>query len=148
MMVCESEPPGFRPVKCAVLFHSFGADGGLIRPDRFEKALSLAAGTLRHLHSQGIPARWIADFNDWKPQSAGARTQVAACLENMARAVRAAGTEAHDLQAALAEIGEDEMRIVISDLPTQAWRAALRGNNKLTFVPEIPGSEKLREVRR
>ena len=148
MVVRECDPPGFRPMKCAVVFHSFGTDGGLIRPDRFEKALSLAAGSLRHLQSQGMPARWIADFNDWKPLPAGTRTQLAACMENMARAVRAAGTEAHDLQAALREIGEDEGLIVISDMPVSAWRAALPIRNLPPFLPEIPGSKHRREVAR
>jgi len=146
MVVRECDPPGFRPMKCAVVFHSFGTDGGLIRPDRFEKALSLAAGSLRHLQSQGMPARWIADFNDWKPLPAGTRLQLAACMENMARAARAAGTEAHDLQAALHEIGEDEGLIVISDMPSAIWRAAMPMRKQPAFLPEIPGSKHRREV--
>ena len=82
MVVRECDPPGFRPERCAVVFHSYGASGGLIRPDRFEKALSLAAGTLQRLQAQGLQARWIADFSDWKPAPAPTRAQFAACHGN------------------------------------------------------------------
>ena len=148
MVVRECDPPGFRPVKCAVVFHSFGTDGGLIRPDRFEKALSLAAGTLLHLQGQGMPARWIADFEGWTSRPTATRAQLAACLEAMARAVRAPGTEAHDLQAALAGIGEDEGLIVISDMPVSGWRAALPKRKQAAFLPEIADAKHRRGVAR
>lgn len=148
MVVRECDPPGFRPLRCAVVFHSFGVDGGLIRPDRFEKALSLAAGTLQQLQAQGMRARWIADFDDWKPRPAATRAQLAACLETMARATRAPGTEAHDLQAALAEIGADEGLVVISDMPVAGWRVALPKRQQAAFLPEVRDSRPRREVAR
>ena len=148
MVVRESDPPGFRPLRCAVVFHSFGMDGGLIRPDRFEKALSLAAGSLRHLQSQGMGARLIADFDGWKSRPAGTRAQLAACLEILAQAGRAAGTEAHDLQAALAGIGEDEGLVVLSDMPVASWRAALPKGKARAFACDPSVHEKRREVRR
>ena len=148
MIVREADPPGFRPLRCAVVFHSFGTDGGLIRPDRFEKALSLAAGTLRLLHAQGIATRWIADFNDWQSRPASTRIQIAACLENLAHASRAKGSEAHDLQAAFAGIGEDEGLIVLSDMPVAGWQATLPKTKPQAFIPDPTSILKLREVRR
>ena len=148
MVVRESDPPGIRPLRCAVVFHSFGTDGGLIRPDRFEKALSLAAGTLRQLHGQGMPVRWIADFDGWRPRPANTRAQVAACLEGLARAQRAAGTEAHDLQAALAGIGDDEGLVILSDMPVSAWRSALPEAGRGAFIPELASGRSRKEVRR
>ncbi len=145
LVVRECDPPGFRPERCAVVFHSYGTDGGLIRPDRFEKALSLAAGTLRQLHAQGMAARWIADFEDWKPQPSNTRSQVAARLEGMARATRAAGTEAHDLRAALAGIGDDEGLIVISDMEVSGWRAVLPKRRQAAFLVEIPDARRRRQ---
>ncbi len=124
-LVREADPPGFHPRGCVVLFHSFGADGGLIRPDRFERAISLAAGTLRHLHGLGVPALLAADFDGWKEHPAATRAQLAHCQEVLARARRAAGTEAHDLQSAAAKVGDDSSLIVISDMPAKAWRGAL-----------------------
>ena len=148
MMVRESDPPGLRPERCAVVFHSYGGDGGLIRPDHFEMALKLAAGTLRHLHEQGIAARWIADFDGWKAHPARTRAQLAACLETMARAIREKGSEAHDLQAALAEIAPQEGLVVISDMPVESWRAALPARKQAPFLVEIPSGRKRREVAR
>ena len=148
MVVRESDPPGIRPLRCAVVFHSFGTDGGLIRPDRFERALSLAAGTLRLLHGQGMPVRWIADFDDWKPRPANTRAQVAACLEGLARAKRAAGTEAHDLQAALAGIGDDEGLVILSDMPVSAWRSALPKSVQGAFIPELSSNKRRQGVPR
>ncbi len=122
LVVREADPPGFQPLRFLVIFHSFGADGSLIRPDRFERALSLASGTLRHLHGAGLPARLIADFDGWKDHPAATRAQMGACQEVLARAVRAAGTEVHDLHAAAERALEDESLIIISDMPAAAWR--------------------------
>jgi uncharacterized protein (DUF58 family) len=148
MIVRECDPPGMRPEGCAVVFHSYGGAGGLIRPDRFEKALSLAAGTLRHLHEQGIAARWIADFDGWRSRPARTRAQLAACMEMMARARRAGDSEAHDLQAALADLGPHEGMVVISDMPVEAWRAALPKRKQLPFLVEIPSGRQGMEVAR
>ncbi len=136
LVVREWDPPGSRPPRCAVVVHSYGTDGGLIRPDRFERALSLAAGTLRHLHAQGVSARLIADFDDWNSRPAGTRAQVGGCMEVLARANRAAGTEAHDLQAALAGIGGDEGLVVISDMPVSCWGSALPQRERRVFVAD------------
>jgi uncharacterized protein (DUF58 family) len=122
LLVREADPPGFQPLRCVVLFHSFATDGSLIRPDRFERALSLACGTLRHLHGAGLPVRLIGDFDGWKDHPAATRTQLAACMEVLARAVRSAGTELHDLQAAAERLGDEESLIVLSDMPAAAWR--------------------------
>lgn len=122
LVVREADPPGFLPRRCLVVFHSFGADGSLIRPDRFERALSLTAGVLRHLHGLGYPARLIADFDGWVEHPAVTRAQVAACLERLAAAKRANGTEAHNLKAAVERADDDESMIVISDMPQKSWK--------------------------
>lgn len=124
-LVREADPPGFHPRSCVVLFHSFGTDGSLIRPDRFERAISLTAGALRHLHSHGVPATLVADFDEWKEHPATTRSQLAACQEILARAKRTGGTEAHNLQSIAARIGQDQSLIVISDMPVSAWAHAL-----------------------
>ena len=146
LVVRESDPPGFRPQRCAVVFHSFGADGGLIRPDRFEKAISLAAGTLRHLHSQGMPARLIADFDAWKSHPAHSRAQLALCIERLADASRAAGTEAHDLHAALAGVADDEGLVILSDMPVNGWRSSLPKEKRRAFTPDAQPARNSREV--
>lgn len=120
-VVRENDPPGFHPQHAHVLFHSFASDGELIRPDRFERALSLTCGTLRHLHSLGIPATFCADFEGWRELPATTRTQLSACLVALAGAHRAPDTEVHDLQAALAGVSPARTLIIISDMPASSW---------------------------
>jgi uncharacterized protein (DUF58 family) len=120
LVVRELDPPGFHPREVAVVFHSYGSDRALIRPDRFERALSLAWGALRHFHDLGIPARLIADFDAWQPRPAAKRRQLARCGELLARAHRHAGTEAHELQAVLSSLEEGTGALVVSDMPPAA----------------------------
>ncbi len=142
LVVREADPPGFHPRRCVLLFHSFGADGSLIRPDRFEQALSLAAGALRHLHTLGIPVRLVADFDGWIEHPAATRAQLAACQTVLAKAIRAKGTEAHDLQAAAHRTHDDEVLIALSDMPLSAWRPALPKLRLPVLTPELRGPKR------
>lgn len=137
LVVRETDPPGFHPRCCMVLFHSFGSDGSLIRPDRFEHALSQASGAIRHLHALGIPVRLLADFDGWTEHPAATRSQLTLCQEVLAKASRARGTEAHDLQAAANRAWEDEMLIALSDMPPAGWRGALPKLRLPILTPEI-----------
>lgn len=134
----EMDPPGFQPRRCMVLFHSFGTDGSLIRPDRFERALSLASGALRQLQSMGIPARLLADFDGWEDRPSNNRSQLALCQETLARAVRTRGSEAHDVQAAAQRAAPDEVVVAISDMPAASWRQSLPKLPLPPLVVEIP----------
>jgi hypothetical protein len=97
----------------------------LIRPDRFERALSLAWGALRHFQGLGIPVRLMADFDGWKSRPAGNRRQLGACGDLLARARRAAGTEAHELQAILSSLDESTGVLIVSDMPLASWKSSL-----------------------
>jgi len=137
LLVRESDPPGFHAKRCVVVFHSFGMDGSLIRPDRFERALSMVAGTMRHLHALGIPAVMMADFDGWVEHPSVTRTQLAACQEVLARAVRVAGTEAHELKGALLKVDEDDSLIVFSDMPPPAWKPSLPKRRLPVVTPDV-----------
>jgi hypothetical protein len=67
-------------------------------------------------------------------------------LEALARAQRAAGTEAHDVQAALAGIGDDEGLVILSDMPVSAWRSALPKAGHGAFIPEMSSGRSRKEV--
>lgn len=121
ILVREDEPPGSQAEGCLVLFHSYGGDGELIRPDRFEKALSLFCGALGHLLASGMPVRWIADFNGWEEGVLKTRRQLAGVRESLLKVNRASGTEAHDLIAALGRAHEHECVVVVSDMPKSGW---------------------------
>lgn len=147
LLVREADPPGFHARRCVVMFHSFGNDGSLIRPDRFERALSMVAGTLRVLHGLGIPAVFAADFDGWIARPAGSRAQLAGCLEVLARAVRVAGTEAHEVRAVLDGVAEDDSLVVFSDMPPPAWRSVLPVRRLPVMTPDVrrkrrPGVER------
>ena len=125
LRVRENDPPGFYPQHCTVLFHSFGMSGQLIRADRFEWALSLACGTLRHLREHGIPTTFLADFNEWQPLSVVSRSGFGNLLVSLTRAQRRNDTEAHDLAPVIERIPEDHSLIILSDMPTEAWADTL-----------------------
>ncbi len=125
LMTRESDPPGAYPRAATVIFHSFGSDGELIRVDRYERALSLAVGTLRHLHALGLPAVFIADFNGWQEVPAATRSQLANCNALLALAKRPQATEAHELQAAVRCASTEHSLVIISDIPPENWKASL-----------------------
>ena len=89
LLVQRDRPPGSKSEGCLIVFHSFGGDGSLIRPDRFEKALELISGTAGLLHGWGMRVRWMADFEGWeireirdKKESRAAKGEPDACKES------------------------------------------------------------------
>lgn len=123
--VREFDPPGLRPRKAVVLFHSYGTDHTLIRTDLFERALALACGTLRHLRGAGIPTQFIADFLSWKPQATFHPEGWSETLAVLTHAHRADQTEAHDLTAEIESIPRETALIIISDMPPEVWKHTL-----------------------
>ena len=121
LLVREDEPPGSRAEGCMLIFHSFGGDGSLIRPDRFEKALELVSGTAGLLQSWSMRIRWTADFEGWEIREIRSRRDLAQLKENLMRAQRVGWTEAHDFTAAISQVRNDESVIVISDMPRASW---------------------------
>jgi len=133
--VREMDPPGLRPRRATVLFHSYGTDHTLIRTDYFERALSLLCGTLRHLRKIGIPASLSADFTAWETIPTFQSEAWRETLTLLSRAERTANTEAHDLAAAVQSSPEDAALIVISDMPPEAWRETLP--KRRTFIIDV-----------
>lgn len=152
--VRETDPPGLRPRRATVIFHSFGTDGTLIRTDHFERALSLLCGTLQHLRRIGVPTTLCADFNGWNIQQTFQNTAWSETLTLLARATRVQDTEAHDLYALVESLPQEEALLIVSDMPPETWTAILprrtavmidirqhRFTNKnLNFrsIPELP----------
>ena len=119
--VREFDPPGIRPRKATVIFHSFGTDGALIRTDLFERALSLLCGTLRHLRSIGVPATLTSDFLAWKSLPSFQFSAWSEALTVLASAQRAGDTEAHNLVATILDTPPEDALVIISDMPPAAW---------------------------
>jgi len=123
LRVREYDPPGFLPKSCAVVFHSYAKGGEVLRADRFERAISLVAGTLRYLHSRGVKASFVADFMAWQERPCFSRAQFIDCLALLAEANRSMGTEGHELQAQLDSlVNQYDQVVVVSDISPTAWR--------------------------
>ena len=120
--VREYDPPGLRPHHTVVIFHSFGTDHTLIRTDLFERSLSLACGTLRHLRGIGVPANLRADFLAWKNQKTFHTEAWSDTLTLLAQAKRANHTEAHDVLAEIEATPAEDAIIIISDMPLESWK--------------------------
>lgn len=136
LRVREYDPPGFHPDHCHIVFHSFATGGEILREDRFERALSLLAGSLAVLQGNGIPCVVTADFNDWEPMPCNSRAQMVECQCRLARARRVRGTEAHDLESALRGVSPDHTLMVISDMAPESWRHLL-AKHPHTLVVDI-----------
>lgn len=134
MMVRELDPPGFHPQKVTVLFHSYATDGALIRPDRFERAVSLVWGALRHFQAGGVPVDLLADFEEWVPRRVVTRQQLGRAGEMLAKAQRARGTEEHELEGRIHDLDPDAALVIISDMPVIHWREHVKRKFGVMFV--------------
>lgn len=121
LRVREYDPPGFHPDHCHLVFHSYASGGEMLREDRFERAISLLAGSISMMQSNGIPCILTADFNDWQEVYCGSRAQLVECLTQLARVRRCRGTEAHDLEETLRAISPDHAVVIISDMTPDSW---------------------------
>lgn len=133
--VRETDPPGLRPRRATVIFHSFGSDGTLIRTDHFERALSLLCGTLQHLRRIGVPATLCADFEAWRSQQTFQNAAWSETLTLLARAERAQDTEAHDLRAFVEAAPADNATLILSDMPPESWISTLP--DRATLVIDV-----------
>lgn len=115
------DPPGFYPDGCRVVFHSFSKSGQIIRLDRFERALSLVAGTLAHFQGHPARVRFQADFNDWRCCPCQTRGEYLECLALLARAKRKHHTSGRELAEILRNTSAREQWIIISDSPAANW---------------------------
>lgn len=122
LLVAEPDPPGGRIDEAWLVFHSAG-EGSLIRPDRFERAISLFRGETERLVAAGRTVVWMADFLEWMPFRIDGRRDLAAAGEVLARAKRAMGTQRHEVIGRLAEAGG--VVRVFSDEPAERWRGWL-----------------------
>ncbi|MEP4076761.1 DUF58 domain-containing protein [Haloferula sp.] len=148
IMVRELDPPGFFPQKAVILFHSYATDGALIRPDRFERAISLVWGAMRHFQASGVAVDLMADFEEWVPRRIVTRQQLGQAGEMLARVRRAMGTEEHELQGRLHDLDRDEALVMISDMPAMQWRDLVERKSGSVLVDVTSYEGNRRERRR
>jgi len=115
------DPPGFHPDRCRIVFHSYAKAGEVIRFDRFERGLSLVAGTLCHFQTNQTKVTLQADFAGWRSWPCETRAQYLECLALLTRTERARQTKAHELVEVLQATPATEQLIIISDSPPEQW---------------------------
>ena len=138
----QEEPPGSNVEMCAVVFHSFGTDRNLIRPDRFERALSLLCGVVGNLIGNGIPVRVLADFWEWEPLEVNSKRALASFKESIILAKRAEWTEAHNLLEVFSKVKSRECLIIISDMPVGSWKSLVPDSALDPVIVDIAAYEK------
>lgn len=142
LLVRQEEPPGSNLEMCAVVFHSFGTDWNLIRPDRFERALSLLCGVVGRMLANGIPVRVLADFWEWEPKEVNSKRGLALLKEAILLAKRAEWTEAHDLLEVFSKVKPRECLIILSDMPTSSWKTLVPDSVLSPVIVDIVAYEK------
>jgi len=126
LLVRDDDPPQDGTPAARVVFHSAGRGGHLVRPQPFEMALRLFAGSLLAFHQAGVPVLWTADFADWRESEITSREGLRESLAGLATVRRADGTPIEKLQAA-ARMPRDGVLVVVGDLPKHAWQDDLHG---------------------
>lgn len=142
LLVMQEEPPGSKAETCVIVFHSYGTDRNLIRPDRFERAVSLLCGAVGNLLASGIPVRVLADFWEWKPREVNSRRGLALLKEGLMLAKRAEWTEAHNLLEVFAQVKSQECLIIISDMPMSSWEVLVPASALDPVVVDIVAYER------
>ncbi len=131
------DPPGFHPLNCRIVFHSYASAGELIRFDRFERGLSLVAGTLVYLQSVHTSVTLQADFTNWLSRPCENRSQTLECLALLAKTKRSRHTSPEQLAEILQKVPPDEQLILISDAPPEHWNEAIPSHHQQAIVVDI-----------
>ncbi|MFN4873509.1 MAG: DUF58 domain-containing protein [Akkermansiaceae bacterium] len=142
LLVRQEEPPGSRTEACVIVFHSYGTDRNLIRPDRFERALSLLCGAAGNIVGSGIPVRVLADFWEWEPMELSSKRGLAQLRERLMLVKRAEWTEAHNLLDTFSQVKSEECLIILSDMPESSWKSLVPNSDLNPLVVDIVAYEK------
>lgn len=137
LQVRAYDPPGFHPYSCRVIFHSFASPGELIRFDRFERGLSLVAGTLNYLQSVQTKVTLQADFTDWLCRPCENRAQYSECLALLAKTKQPTPSSAENLAEVLQSVPVEDQLIIISDSPPDEWIHLIPSSHPQVIVVDI-----------
>lgn len=124
-LVREEDPPRPEWGGCLVVFHSWGDRGGLIRMDRFERALSMLLGAVMAVRRMGMRCRWSADFTAWSVAGVDRVGEWNELVSTLVGCERQAGTTWDGVAKAINRASERELVLVISDVPLELWQERL-----------------------
>ncbi|MCB1236617.1 MAG: DUF58 domain-containing protein [Verrucomicrobiae bacterium] len=127
-MVREWDPPGPRPRSFGLLLHDFEPPGAIIRPDRFEALLRLAAGIVLYCRDAEIPLRAMADFLPAASLTAPRPDGYREILRQLARCGRRGKCDLESLARAATKLGVCDRVFIAGEAPLSAWRDTFRKN--------------------
>lgn len=120
LIIREVEFPGQLPRHIILIFHSCGPSS-LIRPDRFERALSFVTGVTELMVGAARPLEVKADFFQYQSKLARSRASLRSLLDELATARRVENSSLRQLQSVLGSISLSSHLIVVSDSPLELW---------------------------
>ena len=106
---------------CFLVFHSWGNPGGLIRLDRFERAVSLMSGLMRNLRRRGARCSWTSDFTGWDCHATESQSDWRDTLSLLTRARRSSETAWERVLQAICKVPGNQTVLVVSDEPLDHW---------------------------
>lgn len=123
-IVRDFDPPGALPSAVRVIMHSASAsdDRTMVRPDQFERALSLIVGAVENLRSQGLQVSLQTDWADWKVLPCGRDADWRVTLRLLTRAKRESHSTTHELANACRSVPPSTLLVILSDLPLATWQ--------------------------
>lgn len=144
--------PRHQPKLAVVVFHSASSNRTLIRPENFEAALRLLAGSIWRLAHQDIPVEVRADFLDWRPFRCANRDECVRFHASLAKVKRSNKTTLDKVDELVQAAPNDAIIIVISDLPRSGWEDPCRrtaGKRRFhAFDPTYTGQAKPAKIPR
>lgn len=126
LMAREFDRPRRLPRLAVVVFHSSSSTRCLIKPDDFEAALRLLAGTVWRLRQQGIAAEVLADFLQWQPFRCANDEETRQFHARLAKVKRARETTLEQTRAIVRAASSKAMLVLLGDLPLAGWEGELR----------------------
>lgn len=126
LLAREFDRPRLLPRLAVVVFHSSSSTRCLIKPDDFEAALRLLAGTVWRLRQQGIAVEVRADFLQWQPFRCANDEESRQFHARLAKIKRARDTTLDQVRSIVRSAPHDAMLAIIGDLPMSGWESELR----------------------
>ncbi|MCB1063356.1 MAG: DUF58 domain-containing protein, partial [Verrucomicrobiae bacterium] len=129
LMVREWDAPAPRPQRYGLILHTLEKGGRLLRPDRWEMVLRVAAGLITHCRDRGIALRFAEETGISRPLKMPDLKGYSTGLEALALAQRTTLKDGKVLSRTIENFGTACDRVfVLSDVPLRQWRGMVEGS--------------------
>ena len=129
LLARDWDPPRPRPQRFGIVLHSFTKTGQLVQPDRFEKALRIAAGLLLFCRKNRIPVWLCQDVYDKGKLAIPEQAGFSRGLVELALVSPTGLSKPKRLIKKIRELEACERLFVISDSSVDIWRRHIEGEH-------------------